>query len=187
MKFFNSLDEVNANAKCLFNLQQIEQALDVVVQALARDFTEKHPVVLGVMRGALPMMGYVIPRLPFYLEVDYVHATRYQSNLNTGELFWLHEPHVDLAGRSVLLIDDILDRGVTLKAIADKCYELGAKEVKIAVLCQKNIAGFSPAISADYIALEVPDAYVFGYGMDYEGGWRNAPGIYELLSTADSQ
>ena len=79
-------------------------------------------------------------------------------------------------------IDLILDRGITLKAIADKCYALGAKEVKIAVLCQKQIANFSPAINADYAALLVPDAYVFGYGMDYEGGWRNAPGIYELTS-----
>lgn len=185
MKFFSSLEDVSTNAKCLFNLQQIERALNEIVQQLTTDFAEKHPVVLGVMRGALPMMGYIVPRLPFYLDMDYIHATRYQSNLNTGELLWLHEPHVELKNRSVLLMDDILDRGVTLKAIANKCYELGAKDVKIAVLCQKQIAGFTPAISADYIALRVPDAYVFGYGMDYEGGWRNAPGIYELTTSDD--
>lgn len=185
MKFFSSLDQVGANANCLFNLQQVERALDVVIKELAADLSDEHPVVLGVMRGALPMMGYVVPRLPFYLELDYVHATRYQENLSTGELLWLHEPHVELKGRSVLIMDDILDRGVTLKAIANKCYELGAKDVKIAVLCQKQIAGFTPAISADYIALRVPDAYVFGYGMDYEGGWRNAPGIYELTTSDD--
>ncbi|GGY72690.1 hypoxanthine-guanine phosphoribosyltransferase [Cellvibrio zantedeschiae] len=185
MKFFSSLEQVNENAKCLFNLQEVEQALDVVVQQLTNDFANESPVVLGVMRGALPMMGYVVPRLSFYLEVDYVHATRYQENLGTRELMWLHEPHVGLKDRRVLLIDDILDRGITLKAIADKCYELGAKDVKIAVLCQKQIANFSPAISADYVALLVPDAYVFGYGMDYEGGWRNAPGIYELTNTSE--
>lgn len=183
MKFFNTLEQVNDNAKCLFSLHQVEQALDLVVQDITQDLGHKQPVVLGVMRGALPMMGYVVPRLSFYLEVDYVHATRYQQNLSTGDLMWLHEPHVVLKDRSVLLVDDILDRGITLKAIADKCYELGAKEVKIAVLCQKQIANFAPAITADYVALLVPDAYVFGYGMDYEGGWRNAPGIYELFST----
>jgi len=180
MKFFNTLQQVNDNANCLFNLQQVEQALDRVVTKITQDLATEKPVVLGVMRGALPMMGYVVPRLSFYLEVDYVHATRYQENLSTGELLWLHEPHINLKDRTVVLIDDILDRGITLKAIADKCYELGAKAVKIAVLCQKEIAGFSPAINADYVALLVPDAYVFGYGMDYEGGWRNAPGIYEL-------
>jgi hypoxanthine phosphoribosyltransferase len=183
MKFFNTIADVHENAKCLFNLTDVERALEGVVQKLTQDFSDKRPVVLGVMRGALPMMGYVVPRLPFYIEVDYVHATRYQANLSTGELLWLHEPHVVLQDRSVLLIDDILDRGITLKAIAEKCYELGAKEVKIAVLCQKQITNFTPAIMADYIALYVPDAYVFGYGMDYEGGWRNAPGIYELLNT----
>lgn len=181
MKFLSTLDQVNDNAKCLFNLAEVEQALDIVVQDLTRDLADKQPVVLGVMRGALPMMGYVVPRLTFYIEVDYVHATRYQQNLSTGELMWLHEPHINLKDRTVVLLDDILDRGITLKAIAEKCYELGAKDVKIAVLCHKQIANFTPAIMADYIALPVPDAYIFGYGMDYEGGWRNAPGIYELI------
>ncbi len=185
MKFFNTLEHVNENSKCLFNLSDVEQALDVVVQNITQDLADKQPVVLGVMRGALPMMGYVVPRLAFYIEVDYVHATRYQQNLSTGDLMWLHEPHVNLKDRSVLLIDDILDRGITLKAITEKCYELGAADVKIAVLCHKQIANFTPAILADYIALPVPDAYIFGYGMDYEGGWRNAPGIYELTSASD--
>ncbi len=180
MRFFNSIEEVNQHAKCLFSLAEIESALDSMLQHVTQDLADKQPVVLGVMRGALPMMGYVIPRMRFYLEVDYVHATRYQQSLTTGDLLWVHEPHVDLSNRSVLLLDDILDRGVTLKAIADRCYELGAKEVKIAVLCQKQIANFSPAINADYTALFVTDAYVFGYGMDYEVVWRNAPGIYEL-------
>lgn len=181
MKFFDSMAQVHESAKCLFNLVEIEQALDQVAQQITQDLADKQPVVLGVMRGALPMIGYMIPRLSFYLEVDYVHATRYQANLSTGELLWLHEPHLDLQGRTVLLVDDILDRGITLKAIADKCYALGAKTVKIAVLCQKQIPNFIPATTADYVALVVPDAYVFGYGMDYEGGWRNAPGIYELI------
>ena len=180
MEFFEKLETVEANSKCLFNLTQVEQALDILAQQVQQDMGDKHPVVLGVMRGALPMLGYLLPRLPFYLEVDYVHATRYQKNLATGELLWLHEPHVSLKGRNVLLVDDILDRGITLKAITEKCYELGAADVKIAVLCWKQIANFELAILADYIALNVPDAYIFGYGMDYEGGWRNAPGIYEL-------
>jgi len=184
MKFFSNLEEVNRNANCLFDVGQIEYALDSVLRAIEHDLSETSPVVLGVMRGALPMLGYMLPRLSFYAEVDYVHATRYQKNFSTGELIWLHEPHVMLKDRQVLLVDDILDRGITLNAITEKCYELGASDVKIAVLCKKNIPDFEPAIAADYIALEVPDAYVFGYGMDYEGGWRNAPGIYELIANS---
>jgi len=181
MKFFHNLEYVEANSKCLFTLAEVEQGLDAIVKNITHDLKDKRPVVIGVMRGALAIMGHILPRLPFYLEVDYVHASRYQKQLTTGELLWLHEPHIPLAGRSVLLVDDILDQGITLKAISEKCYALGASEVKIAVLCKKVIAGFEPAIAADYIAMLVPDAYVFGYGMDYEGGWRNAPGIYELI------
>lgn len=175
-----TLAQVEEQCPRLFTLQDIERALDGVIQQIHCDLAEKNPVVIGVMRGALPMLGYVLPRLSFHLEVDYVHATRYQNKLAGGELLWLHEPHLPLQGRNVLLIDDILDQGVTLQAISKKCYELGAVDVKIAVLCKKNIHHFEPAIAADYIALEVPDAYVFGYGMDCEGGWRNAPGIYEF-------
>jgi hypoxanthine phosphoribosyltransferase len=180
MKFFATLEEVNSHSQRLFNLDEIELALNVMVQDITVDMCDKRPVVLGVMRGALAILGYMLPRFPFYLEVDYVHASRYKNKLITGELLWLHEPHIALTGRNVLLVEDILDQGVTLKAISEKCYSLGAREVKIAVLCKKHIDNFLPAIEADYIALDVPDAYIFGYGMDYEGGWRNAPGIYKL-------
>jgi hypoxanthine phosphoribosyltransferase len=180
MKHLADLAAVEKQSRCLFNLSEVEAALEKMLQEIERDLSHTQPVVLGVMRGALPMLGYLLPRLRFYAEVDYVHATRYQKNLSTGELLWIHEPHVNLQDRQVLLVDDILDRGITLKAIADKCYALGARDVKIAVLCKKNIANFNPAIQADYVAVDVPDAYIFGYGMDYEGGWRNAPGIYEI-------
>ena len=181
MKFFENLDDVNKHSKCIFTLVEVEQSLSGILEEITADLGDKKPVVLGVMRGALASLGYLLPRFLFYLEVDYVHASRYQAQLQTAELSWVHEPHVSLMGRHVLLVDDILDQGITLKAIAEKCYALGAVDVKIAVLCKKNIPQFEPAINADYIALTVPNAYIFGYGMDYEGGWRNAPGIYELL------
>lgn len=180
MKFFHDLADVSANSKCLFNLADVERGLDKTIEQIVEDLADKRPVVIGVMRGALAMMGYLLPRLPFYLEVDYVHASRYQDKLHPGELLWLHEPHIPLKGRNVLLVDDILDQGITLKAISEKCYAMGAVDVKVAVLCRKQIPGFEPAIAANYTALNVPNAYVFGYGMDYEGGWRNAPGIYAV-------
>ncbi|RYE56801.1 MAG: hypoxanthine-guanine phosphoribosyltransferase, partial [Sphingobacteriales bacterium] len=166
MEFFSTLKDVEEASDCLFNLVEVEESLSNIAQRIQHDLGDKKPVVLGVMRGALPMFGYLIPRLHFYIEVDYVHATRYQKNLSTGELMWLHEPHISLENRHVLLVDDILDRGITLHAISEKCYELGALDVKLAVLCKKKIANFEPAIEADYIAFTVPDAYIFGYGMD---------------------
>jgi hypoxanthine phosphoribosyltransferase len=185
MEPFADIKMLEAGSKCLYSLEEIEFKLSGMMLSITQDMHTQKPVVIGVMRGALAMMGYMLPRFPFYIEVDYVHASRYQKNLTTGELLWLHEPHLSLKNRSVLLIDDILDQGVTLKAISEKCLALGAANVKIAVLCRKTILGFTPAIEADYVAFDVPDAYIFGYGMDFEGGWRNAPGIYALLKPAN--
>lgn len=182
MPKFDSFESMQSGSQCIFTLAEIETALGRMTQAIEQDFADKRPVILGVMRGALAMMGYMLPRFRFYAEIDYVHASRYQQALNTKALEWIHEPHISLQGRHVLLLDDILDKGVTLEAIKTKCEALGALSVKIAVLCQKRIDGFEPAIHADYIALEVPDAYVFGYGMDCDSGWRNAPGIYAVIN-----
>ena len=182
MAVFETFETMQAGSECLYSLETIESALDVMNEAIHAEFAQKQPIILGVMRGALPMMGYLLPRFRFYAEVDYVHASRYQKQLNTTELQWIHEPHVSLHGRHVLLLDDILDKGLTLKAIKEKCLALGAVDVKIAVLCQKMIDDFTPAIAADFIALTVPDAYVFGYGMDCDNGWRNAPGIFAVAN-----
>ena len=126
MKFFETLNEVHANSKCLFTLAETELALNMMIQNITHDLGGKRPIVIGVMRGALATLGYMLPRLPFYVEVDYVHASRYQKQLTPSEILWFHEPHIPMAGRCVLLIDDILDQGVTLKAISEKCYALGA-------------------------------------------------------------
>src|SRR6187402_1245479 len=104
MEFFNRLEDVEANSQCLFTLADVERGLDVILRDISRDLQDKRPVVLGVMRGALALTGYMLPRLPFYLEVDYVHASRYQKQLLPGELLWLHEPHIPLQGRCVLLL-----------------------------------------------------------------------------------
>lgn len=169
---------VFTQADCLFTQQEVEQALDKVAQDVTRDLNDKYPLVLGVMNGALPTLGYLLPRLPFLLEVDYLHATRYQGQMHGSELIWKRHPVVSMKGRHIMLVDDILDRGITLAAVARYCLEAGALDVKIAVLTVKKIKDFTAPVKADYAALAVPDRYVFGYGMDYENHWRNAPGIF---------
>lgn len=176
------LDSVLASAECIYSLAEVEQALAGLVPQIERDFVDKNPLVLGVMNGSLPTLGFLLPRLSFLLEVDYVHATRYQGQKSGSELLWKRRPEVDLTGRHVLLVDDILDQGVTLKAIADFCIEQGALSVAIAALGVKHLPGYQAPISADYVALSIPDKFVFGYGMDYQNYWRNAPGIYALKS-----
>ena len=124
-------------------------------------------------------MGNLLPRLDFPLEVDYVHATRYRGDLKPGQLHWKVKPSVDLRDRTVLVVDDILDGGITLAAIIEEVKALGAKEVFSAVLVdkhQKRVVGGLQ--QADFVGLQVDDHYIFGYGMDYNEYLRNAPGIF---------
>lgn len=174
---FNQLQTL---ADCLFTQSEVEAALDKLVAPLTSDLAIKNPLILSVMNGALPTMGYLVTRLHFPLEMDYVHATRYRGAEQGGSLLWKAKPQANLKGRHILLVDDILDQGITLEAIREYCVEQGAASVKILVLGQKNIAGFTPVVSANYCALQFPDRYVFGYGMDYQNYWRNAPGIFAL-------
>ncbi len=165
---------------------QLIHSSEVVVTAITRlslDITktlkDTCPIVICVMGGGIVFAGQLITQLNFPLEVDYVHASRYQNQTVGKTLTWQSLPKLDLTDRTVLLIDDILDEGVTLLAIKDKCLELGAKSVLSAVLIEKKLSHAKP-ISADFVGLEVPDRYVFGYGMDAYGWWRNLSAIYAL-------
>lgn len=172
------LREVYAHSECLFTLDDVEKALDSIITPITRDLGNKIPLVLGVMNGSLATLGYLLPRLNFLLEIDYVHATRYQGEFQGSQLLWKRKPEVPLGNRHVLLVDDLLDQGITLKAIADECAVQGAASVSIAVLGTKQLHGYTAPIRADYSALTIPDRFVFGFGMDYQNHWRNAPGIF---------
>lgn len=174
----SQLRTVLNTADCLFTKADIEAALDRLIPILAKDYADKTPLVLGVMNGALSTLGYLLPRMPFLLEVDYIHATRYRGAEQGGELVWKAKPETPLKDRNILVIDDILDQGITLDLIRRYCLQEGAREVKILVLGEKQIPGYTAPIAADYRALLLPDLHVFGYGMDYQGYWRNAPGIF---------
>ena len=120
-------------------------------------------------------------KLCFPLQVDYVHATRYGQKINGVSLDWKVRPQTELNGRTVVLLDDILDEGVTLAAIADYCRQQGAERVLMAALIEKlHLRKVSPGMRADFTGIEVGDRFLFGYGLDYKGYWRNAPGIYGL-------
>ena len=175
------IDEVLARSTLLFSMVEIEQALDNMAQAIHKRLSEKNPVVLCVMIGGLVPVGNLLPRLTFPLEIDYIHATRYQGAMSGGELNWIVKPRTDLRDRTVLVVDDILDGGITLNAIIQEVAAMGAAEIYTAVLVdkyQKRVPEGLP--QADFVGLEVDDHYIFGYGMDYKEYLRNAPGIYQI-------
>ena len=170
------------NSERLYDEAQIDEAIDAIAEAIRDDFGEgQRPVYLSVMHGGLLFAAKLALKLGIDLEFDYLHATRYRGALTGSGLAWLHRPATALQGRRVLIADDILDEGHTLKAVRDWCEDQGAAEVRIAVLCEKIHDRRVEGIEADYIALEVPDRYVYGYGMDYHEQGRNLPGIYALV------
>jgi len=155
-------------------------AIDRVAHEIDAHLGEEDTIFLPVMQGGLVFAGQLATRIRATLEFDYVHATRYRGGTQGGGLVWLRQPALLLGGRTVLLADDILDEGTTLKGIRDFCLEQGARRVLIAVLCEKRHGRTVPGIAADFVGVEVPDRYVFGFGMDYHEHGRNLPGIYAL-------
>jgi hypoxanthine phosphoribosyltransferase len=153
------------------------------MERLAREITvrlaDSFPLVLCVMRGAVIFAGQLLPRLRFPLEVDYVEVTRYGVATRGGELTWRVPPGLMVAGRTVLVLDDILDEGHTLAAIRGKLADMGAGPVLTAVLSEKETGRAKP-VKADFTGVMLPNRYVFGCGMDVKGAWRNLPDIYAL-------
>jgi len=172
--------EVLETAQCLYNEQQVEQAITGLAESISQALKDKDPVILCVMNGGLVLTGKLLTQLNFPLTVDYIHATRYRKQTRGGELQWLVKPHSSITGQTVLIVDDILDEGNTLAAVKDYCHEQGASEVLSVVLVQKLHDRNVKNTQADFVALQVNDRYVFGYGMDYKGRLRNADGIYAV-------
>ncbi len=157
----------------------VHAALDRLADEIGRELADSFPLVLAVMGGAVVFAGHLLTRLRFPLEFDYLHVTRYRGNTRAGEMEWRVLPGQNVVGRTVLVLDDILDEGETLAAIRNKLVDLGAAHVWSAVLTDKN-NGLDKPIRADFVGLHVPDRYVFGCGMDAYGLWRNLPAIYAL-------
>lgn len=166
-------------SELIHSAEAVEAAIHQLSQDVTRTLENTTPVVICVMGGGVVFAGQLLTKLHFPLELDYVHASRYQNETVGKTLHWKALPKLDLTDRTVLLVDDILDEGITLKAIQEKCLALGASQVYSTVLVEKKLDHPKP-ITAEFVGLEVPNQYVFGYGMDVYGWWRNLPAIYAL-------
>ena len=138
-----------------------------------------NPLVLCAMRGSLVFAGQLLPRLNFPLEVDTLDVTRYANSTRGAGITFRHWPAAEVRGRTVLLLDDILDEGVTLTAIREKLLMEGATRVCIGVFAVKDVPR-KTAVHVDFAGVTLPNRYVFGFGMDVYGYWRNLPAIYAL-------
>ncbi len=181
------INDVYSKATCLYNREQVEAALDRMADEIHNELADKNPIFICVMIGGLIPMGNLITRLDFPLEMHYVHATRYRGDTRGRDLHWKVTPEAVFKDRTVVVVDDILDGGLTLAAILKYCKDEGAKEIYSAVLVEKEDVRLEGGIPrADFTGLTVEDRYVFGYGMDYKEYLRNAPGIYAVAAEHES-
>lgn len=171
------IQQVRENADVLFDEQTLEAALDKMAADINSQLADAEPLVLCVMNGGIVVAGKLLTRLTMPLTIDAINASRYKNQTFGTGVEWILKPRAVLTNRTVLIIDDILDEGITMAAIYEYCIEQGAKAVYSAVLIDKKIQQDKP-IQANFVGLECENRYIFGYGMDYKGYWRNAAGIF---------
>ena len=181
MKLPKKVQRIYEQSEKLFSIEAIEAALDRMADAIHQRISDQDPILVGVMKGGMVPMGNLLPRLDFPLEIDYVHATRYKGGMTGGGIEWIVTPSVNFSGRTVCVVDDILDGGVTLQAIIEYYRKNGADTVLSSVLVDKQHKRVEHGLKqADFTGLQVEDHFIFGYGMDYQEYLRNAPGIFRV-------
>ena len=171
--------KILAEADLICSAEKSALAVRRIAAEICARLANSNPLVLAVMGGAVVFTGQLLPLLPFPLDFDYLQVSRYRDSTTGGQLFWVVEPKSAVAGRCVLVVDDILDEGVTLAEIRQRLFAQGAAEVLTAVFADKQSECSKP-VTADFVGITVPDRYVFGFGMDIQGAWRNLPAVYAL-------
>lgn len=173
----NEIKHIQAHAELLHSECEVEAALDKMAEQINHLLADRTPLILCVLNGGIIAAGKLLTRLTMPLNIDSINASRYRNQTAGGTIEWVLKPATPLKDRTVLIIDDVLDEGITLAAIQQYCLGQGATSVYSAVLVDKIMAHEKPA-HADFVGLSVPNRYLFGYGMDYKGYLRNAAGIY---------
>jgi hypoxanthine phosphoribosyltransferase len=171
--------DILEKAELIRSASEVQAAVIRVAHAINDTLADQHPLVLSVMGGAVVFTGQLLPMLDFPLDFDYLHVSRYGNDKQGGELHWKVAPRENVRGKVVLVVDDILDEGETLHAIRQRVMELGASRFYSAVFADKENGKEKP-IRADFVGMELPNRFVFGYGMDIHGAWRNLPAIYAV-------
>lgn len=171
------------NAELLYDHDAVQASVTRIANDLNQRFGQsdspEFPLVLAVMGGAVVFVGNLLPKLTFPLEFDYIHATRYGDDDHGGKVVWKVIPRGNVEGRTVIVLDDILDEGETLAHVKQRLLEMGASEVVIGVFAEK-VRGKAKPIHPDYVGLSIPNKFVVGFGMDAYGYWRNLPGVWAI-------
>ncbi|MEH6946473.1 hypoxanthine phosphoribosyltransferase [Bacillus sp. JJ634] len=163
--------------KVLITEEELQSKIKELAAQLENDYQDKFPLAVGVLKGALPFMSDLLKRMDAHLEMDFMDVSSYgNSTVSSGEVKIVKDLNASVEGRDVLIIEDIIDSGLTLSYLAELFRYRKAKSVRIVTLLDKP-TGRKVDIKPDYAGFIVPDAFVVGYGLDYAERYRNLPYI----------
>ncbi|TQR18183.1 hypoxanthine phosphoribosyltransferase [Psychrobacillus vulpis] len=159
----------------LLTEEQIQEKTKELGAQLSADYAEKFPLAIGILKGAMPFMSDLMKRVDTYIEMDYMDVSSYgNATVSSGEVKIIKDLNTSVEGRDILIIEDIIDSGMTLSYLVDLFKYRKAKSIKIVTLLDKP-SGRKVDLKADYVCFDVPDAFVVGYGLDYAEKYRNLP------------
>ncbi len=153
---------------------QLARRIRQMSREIERDFTGREMVIVSLLTGTVMFLGDLIRHISLPLRLDFMGVSSYGAGTESGELVFTKELRLDVRGRDVLLVDDILDTGKTLRRVQEKLHLLGPRRIRTCVLLNKK-ARRVEKVKADYIGFEIPDFFVVGYGLDYAERYRNLP------------
>lgn len=161
--------------KVLITEEEIQEKIKELAATLTNEYKDKFPLVIGVLKGALPFMADLVKRIDTYLEIDFMDVSSYGGKtVSSGEVKIIKDLNTSAEGRDILIIEDIIDSGLTLKYLVELLKYRKAKSIKIITLLDKQ-EGRKVNIEADYTCFNIPNEFVVGYGLDYEEKYRNLP------------
>ena len=168
------------NSRVLFNREEVAAAVQKMADEINEYYGDEPLILISVLTGAIIPAAWLITKLKMPIQMDFVHATRYRGGLYGAELEYRVPPRLDLNGTNVLIVDDIFDEGNTLAAIKGSVEKRDAGTVKMAALVRKDHDRGLPRDYVDFVGMDVPDVYVFGFGMDAYEEWRHLDEIWVL-------
>lgn len=180
--------QITSRSRCVYSKADIETALDRMAHEITAQLAGSNPIILSVMIGGIIPTGHLVTRLDFPLQMDYVHVTRYGRDLRGGDLHWLVTPRISLKDRHILIVEDVLDGGLTLASIVDYCHKQGAASVRTAVVVDKQREREEGALQqADFTGLSIENKFLYGFGLDVEGYLRNVFSVNTVAKEDDAK
>lgn len=179
----NDLTEIELpeGARLVFSEDRVSAAIRQMARQIAEDLKDSNPIVMPILMGGAFTAFRLCQEFYFEYEMDSIRVARYWPR-SAGEPHWYARPCLELAGRHVLLVDDVLDRGITLHAVEHELRRMQTAGVSTAVLVRKSVDSRINRPAVDYVGVDAPDQFLFGCGMDLDGRWRGLPALFAVDS-----